>query len=71
MAWENLTSVSEFFLLGLSEQPEKQEVLFGLFLFMYLITVAGNLIIILAIIADAQLHTPMYFFLANLSLTDA
>lgn len=71
MAWENLTSVSEFFLLGLSEQPEKQEVLFGLFLFMYLITVAGNLIIILAIIADAQLHTPMYFFLANLSLLDA
>ncbi|XP_006771917.2 PREDICTED: olfactory receptor 1G1 [Myotis davidii] len=70
MEWENLTSVSEFFLLGLPVQPEQQEVLFGLFLSMYLITVAGNLLIILAIIADAQLHTPMYFFLVNLSLTD-
>lgn len=71
MGWENLTSISEFFLLGLSEQPEQQEVLFGLFLSMYLITVAGNLLIILAIVTDAQLHTPMYFFLANLSLADA
>ncbi|KAM5307203.1 olfactory receptor 1G1-like [Glossophaga mutica] len=70
MGLENLTSISEFFLLGLSEQPEQQEILFGLFLSMYLITVAGNLLIILAIITDAQLHTPMYFFLANLSLTD-
>ncbi|XP_070251475.1 LOW QUALITY PROTEIN: olfactory receptor 1G1 [Myotis yumanensis] len=70
MEWENLTSVSEFFLLGLSAQPEQQEVLFGLFLSMYLITVAGNLLIILAITADAQLHTPMYFFLVNLSLAD-
>ncbi|XP_059004954.1 olfactory receptor 1G1 [Mustela lutreola] len=71
MGWENLTSISEFYLLGLSEQPEQQEVLFGLFLSMYLVTVAGNLLIILAIIADAHLHTPMYFFLANLSLADA
>ncbi|XP_021548762.1 olfactory receptor 1G1-like [Neomonachus schauinslandi] len=71
MGWENLTSVSEFYLLGLSEQPKQQEILFGLFLSMYLVTVAGNLLIILAIIADAHLHTPMYFFLANLSLADA
>ncbi|XP_054431653.1 olfactory receptor 1G1-like [Pteronotus mesoamericanus] len=70
MGWENLTSISEFFLLGLSEQPEQQEILFGLFLSMYLVTVAGNLLIILAIITDAHLHMPMYFFLANLSLTD-
>uniref|UniRef100_A0A7N5KKK7 Olfactory receptor n=1 Tax=Ailuropoda melanoleuca TaxID=9646 RepID=A0A7N5KKK7_AILME len=63
--------VSEFSLLGLSEHPEQQEVLFGLFLSMYLVTVAGNLLIILAIIADAHLHMPMYFFLANLSLVDA
>ncbi|XP_028377192.1 olfactory receptor 1G1-like [Phyllostomus discolor] len=70
MGWENLSSISEFFLLGLSEQPEQQEVLFGLFLSMYMVTVAGNLLIILAIITDTQLHTPMYFFLANLSLTD-
>ncbi|XP_014645322.1 PREDICTED: olfactory receptor 1G1-like [Ceratotherium simum simum] len=70
MGWENLTDVSEFFLLGLSEQPEQQEVLFGLFLSVYLVTVVGNLLIILAIITDAHLHTPMYFFLANLSLAD-
>ncbi|XP_070417322.1 olfactory receptor 1G1 [Equus przewalskii] len=71
MGWENLTSVSEFFLLGLSKQPEQQEVLFGLFLSMYLVTMMGNFLIILAIITDAQLHTPMYFFLANLSLADS
>ncbi|XP_077019211.1 olfactory receptor 1G1 [Tamandua tetradactyla] len=71
MGWENISSASEFFLLGFSEQPDQQEVLFGLFLTMYLVTVVGNLLIILAIISDAQLHTPMYFFLANLSLTDA
>ncbi|KAM9597912.1 LOW QUALITY PROTEIN: olfactory receptor 1G1 [Trichechus inunguis] len=70
MGWENLSSVSEFFLLGFSKQKEQQEVLFGLFLTMYLVTVAGNLLIILAIISDAQLHTPMYFFLANLSLAN-
>ena len=70
MEWGNLTSVSEFFLLGLSQQPEQQWPLFGLFLSMYLVTVTRNLLIILAITADAQLHTPMFFFLANLSLTD-
>ncbi|XP_017516169.2 olfactory receptor 1G1 [Manis javanica] len=70
MGWKNLTSTSDFVLLGLSKQPEQQEVLFGLFLSMYLVTLAGNLLIILAIIVDAHLHTPMYFFLANLSLTD-
>ncbi|XP_055982476.1 olfactory receptor 1G1-like [Sorex fumeus] len=71
MGWGNLTSISEFFLLGLSDQPEQQGVLFGLFLFMYMVTIAGNILIILAIVTDAQLHTPMYFFLANLSLSDA
>ncbi|KAM6163675.1 olfactory receptor 1G1 [Rhynchocyon petersi] len=71
MGWENLSSNSEFFLLGFSEQEEQQEVLFWLFLSMYLVTVTGNLLIILAIISDAHLHTPMYFFLANLSLADA
>ncbi|XP_004605308.2 olfactory receptor 1G1 [Sorex araneus] len=71
MGWGNLTSISEFFLLGLSDEPEQQGFLFGLFLFMYMVTIAGNILIILAIITDAQLHTPMYFFLANLSLSDA
>ncbi|ELK33650.1 PREDICTED: olfactory receptor 1I1 [Myotis davidii] len=68
---ENQTVVSEFLLLGLSEKPEYHALLFGLFLSMYLITVFGNLLIILAIVSDSHLHTPMYFFLSNLSLVDA
>uniref|UniRef100_A0A8C3WCJ4 Olfactory receptor n=1 Tax=Catagonus wagneri TaxID=51154 RepID=A0A8C3WCJ4_9CETA len=67
---ENLTTVSEFLLLGFSGKPEHQSFLFGLFLTTYLITAFGNLLIILAIIADARLHSPMYFFLSNLSLVD-
>uniref|UniRef100_A0A2K5MVF7 G-protein coupled receptors family 1 profile domain-containing protein n=1 Tax=Cercocebus atys TaxID=9531 RepID=A0A2K5MVF7_CERAT len=66
----NLTDVSEFLLLELSEDPELQPVLAGLFLSMYLVTVLGNLLIILAVSSDSHLHTPMYFFLSNLSLTD-
>ena len=67
---QNLTRVSEFLLLGLSDEPELQPLLFGLFLSMYLVTMLGNLLIILAFISDSHLHTPMYFFLSNLSLTD-
>ena len=66
----NLTSESEFFLLGLSDDPELQPLLFILFLFMYLVTMLGNLLIILAVTSDPHLHTPMYFFLSNLSLAD-
>ncbi|KAF0878955.1 O7E24 protein, partial [Crocuta crocuta] len=67
---QNLTGVSEFFLMGLSDDPELQPLLFGLFLSMYLVTVLGNLLIILAVGSDPYLHTPMYFFLSNLSLAD-
>ncbi|XP_005405613.1 PREDICTED: olfactory receptor 7E24-like [Chinchilla lanigera] len=66
----NLTCVSGFQLMGFSEDPDLQFVLFGLFLSMYLITVLGNLLIILAVISDSHLHTPMYFFLSNLSFVD-
>ncbi|XP_008158398.1 olfactory receptor 24 [Eptesicus fuscus] len=66
----NQTSISEFILLGLSEKTEMEPLLFALFLCMYVITVVGNLLIILAISSDSHLHTPMYFFLANLSLVD-
>ncbi|XP_005336321.2 olfactory receptor 7A17 [Ictidomys tridecemlineatus] len=66
----NNTRVSEFLLLGFSEDPELQPLIFGLFLSMYLVTVLGNLLIILAIISDSHLHTPMYFFLSNLSFVD-
>ncbi|XP_064139197.1 olfactory receptor 7D4-like [Loxodonta africana] len=67
---ENQTSISKFFLLGFSQDPEHQPILFGTFLSMFVVTVLGNLLIILAIISDSHLHTPMYFFLSNLSLTD-
>ncbi|XP_055284901.1 olfactory receptor-like protein OLF4 [Moschus berezovskii] len=70
MAQRNLTRPSEFLLLGFSEEPELQPLVFGLFLSMYLITVFGNLLIILAISSDSHLHTPMYFFLSNLSFVD-
>ncbi|NP_999995.1 olfactory receptor Olr1373 [Rattus norvegicus] len=71
MGGTNESSISEFLLLGLSSQPQQQQqLLFLLFLIMYLATVLGNLLIILAISKDSRLHTPMYFFLCNLSFVD-
>lgn len=64
------SSVSEFILLGLSPGPEYQMPLFILFLAMYLVTITGNLLIILVIYSDPHLQTPMYFFLSFLSFTD-
>jgi olfactory receptor len=66
----NLTGTLEFILLGLSEDPELQLILFALFMLIYLLTVLGNVLIILAISCDSHLHSPMYFFLYNLSLSD-
>ncbi|XP_012584915.1 PREDICTED: olfactory receptor 7C1-like [Condylura cristata] len=66
----NQTHASEFLLLGFSERSEIQFIIFGLFLAMYLAAVLGNLLLILAVGADPHLHTPMYFFLSNLSLAD-
>ena len=66
----NDTWISGFLLLRFSEEPEVQPLIFGLFLSMYLITVFGNLLIILAVSSDPNLHTPMYFFLSNLSFVD-
>ncbi|XP_046293039.2 olfactory receptor 7A10-like [Marmota monax] len=70
METRNNTRVLEFLLLGFSKDPELQPLFFGLFLSMYLVTVLGNLLIILATISDSHLHTPMYFFLSNLSFVD-
>ncbi|XP_004688218.1 PREDICTED: olfactory receptor 7A10-like [Condylura cristata] len=66
----NNTQISEFLLLGLSKELKLQLLIFGLFLSMYVITVLGNLLIIVAVISDPHLHTPMYFFLSNLSFVD-
>ena len=66
----NHTDVSEFHLMRLTEDPELKITFFKLFLSMYLVTVLGNLLIILAVISDSHLHTPMYYFLSHLSFTD-
>uniref|UniRef100_A0A8C5RHW8 Olfactory receptor n=1 Tax=Laticauda laticaudata TaxID=8630 RepID=A0A8C5RHW8_LATLA len=62
--------VTEFILVGLSNNPETQQVLFAIFLVVYLLILAGNLLIIITILLDQNLHTPMYFFLSNLSFID-
>jgi olfactory receptor len=67
---QNYTQISEFLLLGFSEQQDLQCLIYGIFLSMYLVTVFGNLLIILARISNSPLHTPMYFFLCNLSFVD-
>uniref|UniRef100_A0A8D1GD70 Olfactory receptor n=1 Tax=Sus scrofa TaxID=9823 RepID=A0A8D1GD70_PIG len=66
----NNTRISEFLLLGLSNEPALQPLIFGLFLSMYLIAVFGNLLIFLAVSLEPHLQTPMYFFLSNLSFGD-
>uniref|UniRef100_A0A8I3PPB4 Olfactory receptor n=2 Tax=Canis lupus familiaris TaxID=9615 RepID=A0A8I3PPB4_CANLF len=70
MGLRNNTGVSEFLLMEVTEDPELKPLLFVLFLSIYLVTILGNLLIILAVICDSHLHTPMYFFLSNLSFTD-
>ncbi|XP_050791904.1 olfactory receptor 5V1-like [Gopherus flavomarginatus] len=67
---ENQTKVTEFILLGLSSDPQVQIFLFLMFLVIYLVTLVGNILIMLVIRADSHLHTPMYFFLFHLSLVD-
>ncbi|KAL2807493.1 olfactory receptor 8B12, partial [Daubentonia madagascariensis] len=64
------SSVTEFILAGLTDQPELQILLFFLFLGFYTVTVVGNLGLITLIGLNSHLHTPMYFFLFNLSLID-
>ncbi|CAI9153615.1 unnamed protein product [Rangifer tarandus platyrhynchus] len=70
MGRRNITHVSDFILMGLTDSEEIRLVLFTLFLLIYLITVLGNVGMILVICLDPQLHTPMYFFLSHLSFLD-
>ncbi|MBZ3885871.1 Olfactory receptor 143 [Sciurus carolinensis] len=67
---ENDSSVTEFILMGLTDQPELQLPLFFLFLVNYAVTVVGNLSLTHLICLNSHLHTPMYFFLFNLSFID-
>ncbi|XP_015354604.1 olfactory receptor 151-like [Marmota marmota marmota] len=70
MAAENDSTVTEFLLGGLTTQSGLQLHLFILFLGIYVVTMVGNLGMITLICLNPQLHTPMYFFLSNLSLVD-
>ncbi|XP_002927260.2 olfactory receptor 8S1 [Ailuropoda melanoleuca] len=70
MACRNHSTITEFVLLGLSDDPHIEALLFVFFLGIYILTVTGNLMLLLVIRADSRLHTPMYFFLSNLSFLD-
>uniref|UniRef100_G3TMA6 Olfactory receptor n=1 Tax=Loxodonta africana TaxID=9785 RepID=G3TMA6_LOXAF len=70
MPAENHSTVTEFILGGLTNRPELQLPLFFLFLGIYMVTMVGNLGMITLISLNSQLHTPMYYFLSNLSFVD-
>ncbi|XP_077171336.1 olfactory receptor 5V1-like [Paroedura picta] len=67
METDNKSAITTFILLGFGDAPELQIPLFLVFLIIYVVTMAGNIIIIVLVITDPQLHIPMYFFLGNLS----
>ncbi|XP_038170016.1 olfactory receptor 14A2-like [Arvicola amphibius] len=67
----NITAITEFILMGISDVPELQTACGVFFLVMYMAALISNLIIITLITLDLRLQTPMYFFLKNLSLLDA
>ncbi|XP_065272079.1 olfactory receptor 11L1-like [Emys orbicularis] len=64
---DNRTVITEFILLGFGNLPELQILLFLVFLVIYIVTMSGNIVIIVLVVADQHLHTPMYYFLGNLS----
>ncbi|XP_066434052.1 olfactory receptor 5AR1-like [Eleutherodactylus coqui] len=70
MHLKNETILREFILLGLSSDPKTQVALFIVFTLMYTIILIGNFLIIVLVLTDANLQTPMYFFLCNLSFLD-
>ena len=70
MEWENQTILVEFFLKGLSGYPRLELLFYVLVLIMYVVILLGNGTLILISILDSHLHTPMYFFLGNLSFLD-
>lgn len=70
MAEGNFSIVTEFILTGLTEKPALQLPLLFLFLGIYVVTVIGNLGMVMLILFSSHLHTPMYFFLSNLSFVD-
>nr|XP_020670688.1 olfactory receptor 12D1-like [Pogona vitticeps] len=67
---KNQTEICHFILKGLTDQQELRNILFSLFLVLYLVTVLGNATIVSVVVAETHLHTPMYFFLSNLACLD-
>ncbi|XP_075771002.1 olfactory receptor 1f45-like [Pelodiscus sinensis] len=70
MGEANWTSVSEFVLLGLSERQDLQPLIFAGLLAIYLVNLVGNSVLLLAVWADPQLHSPMYFLISQLAVVD-
>ncbi|NXX47599.1 O1020 protein, partial [Tricholaema leucomelas] len=64
------SSLGGFVLLGITDSPQAQSLLFGLFLLVYLVTLVGNAGVVVLVGVAGSLHTPMYFFLAHFSLAD-
>ncbi|XP_032757995.1 olfactory receptor 5W2-like [Rattus rattus] len=70
MKFKNITAFDDFVFLGLSSRQDVQQGLFALFFLVYSVTIIANLGMILLIKLDSRLHTPMYYFLSNLSFCD-
>ena len=70
MQWTNDSKLLGFILVGFSDQPQLELILFGVILFLYFMTLLGNSTIILVSLLDSKLHNPMYFFLSHLSFLD-
>ncbi|XP_004780047.2 olfactory receptor 2W1-like [Mustela putorius furo] len=70
MDTNNGSSTTDFILLGFSDRPQLESIISGVVFIFYIVTLVGNTTIILVSYLDTQLHTPMYFFLSNLSFLD-
>ena len=70
MQWTNDSRLLGFILVGFSDQPQLELILFGVIFFLYFMTLLGNSTIILVSLLDSKLHNPMYFFLSHLSFLD-